>query len=235
MTAHEASTEHDVGAGLREHFDAKKRWRSAIASARALHRLGKHSRALSASSSGSGGWGRDHIHSETEVVSSEAPSHDGSPTDVSESFTKLSLGSSSPGTNVNIQVTGPEDGETEEKGKVEGSSSADDPLIGGTEAGLKDLADTDSSLNVNAQASSQAGPSLGQLAESEAKKTVSVQNKDPPCDRVDTRTAGSDETDLSELRMPGTFYLSKEERESSQGTGSPIKWSETFRKFRLFS
>ncbi|KAI9567840.1 kinase-like domain-containing protein [Boletus coccyginus] len=113
LTAYEASTEHDVSAGLRENFDAKKRWRSAIASARALHRFGKHSRASSASSSGSGGWGRDHIHSESEAIS-EAPSHDGSTTDASESFTKLSLGSSDPGTNVKVKITGPEEGETEE-------------------------------------------------------------------------------------------------------------------------
>jgi calcium/calmodulin-dependent protein kinase I len=235
LTGHEASTEHDVGVGLREHFDAKKRWRSAIASARALHRLGKHSRALSASSSGSGGWGRDHIHSEAEVISSEAPSQDGSPTDVSESFTKLSLGSSDPGTNANVQITGPEEVETEEEGK-EGSSSAGNPLTGGSEAGLKDEADTDSSLN--AQASSQTGPNLGQLTEPEAKRSVSVPNKDPLRNRVDTphsQTAGSDETELSELRMPGTFHSSKEEKERGEGTGRPIKWSETFRKLRLFS
>jgi len=142
LTGHEASTEHDVGVGLREHFDAKKRWRSAIASARALHRLGKHSRALSASSSGSGGWGRDHIHSEAEVISSEAPSQDGSPTDVSESFTKLSLGSSDPGTNANVQITGPEEVETEEEGK-EGSSSAGNPLTGGFESDGTELGPVD--------------------------------------------------------------------------------------------
>ena len=235
MTAHEASTEHDVGVGLRKHFDPKKRWRFAIASARALHRLSKHSRALSASSSGRGGWGRDHIHSEAEVTSSEAPSHDGNPSDISESFTKLSLGSSDPGTNTNVQITEPEEVETEEKGKEEGSS-ADGPLTGGSEAGLKDEADTD--LSLNAQTSSQVGPSLRQLAEPEAKRTVSVPNKNPPRDRVDTphsQTAASDETELSALRMPGTFHLSKEEEERSQGAGSPIKWSETFRKFRLFS
>jgi len=220
LTAHEASTEHDVAAGLRENFDAKKRWRSAIASARALHRFGKHSRASSASSSGSGGWGRDHVHSESEAIS-EAPSHDESTTDASESFTKLSLGSSDPGTNVKVKITGPEEGEAEETGKEEGSSSVDDPLTGGNEAGLKD--ETDSNL-LNVQASSRAGPSLSQLVKSEAKRTELV-----PVDTPHSET-GSHESDLSELRMPGTFHFSKGEERS----GSPIKWSETFRKFGLF-
>ncbi|KAF7303628.1 Protein kinase domain-containing protein [Mycena indigotica] len=39
LTTHDPSTEHDLGAGLRENFDPRARWRSAIASARALSRL----------------------------------------------------------------------------------------------------------------------------------------------------------------------------------------------------
>lgn len=195
-----------------------------------MQRFGKHARASSASSAGSGGWGRDHIHSDAEGASSEPPSHDGSPSDVSESFTKLSLGSSDPGANINVKVTGPEEGETEEKGKVEGSSSADESLTTGTsQASLKDEADGDTSLK--AEASSQAGLSLGQLAESEAKQTgPSVPSKDSSVNRLDIprpQTPGSDE---SELRMPGTFHLSNVEKERIQWTGSPKKWSETFRK-----
>ncbi|KAF8547979.1 Pkinase-domain-containing protein [Imleria badia] len=230
LTAHEASTEHDVGVGLREHFDAKKRWRSAIASARALHRFGKCSRVSSASSSSSSGWGRDHIHSEAEGISSQVPSQDGSPSDVSESFTKLSLGSSEPGTNINVKVTGPEEGETEEKGEEEGFSPADDSLTGGSAAGLKDEPRSDTALNT--QVTNQGGPSLGQLAESDTKGTVSVPIKDPSVDHLDTphiQSTGSAESDLSELGMPGTFHLSKVEKERT-----PIKWSETFRKFGLF-
>jgi len=53
--------EHDLGVGLREHFDPKARWRSAIASARAIHRLGSFGRVStkSSGSSGSGGWMND--------------------------------------------------------------------------------------------------------------------------------------------------------------------------------
>lgn len=198
-----------------------------------IQRFGKHSRASSASSSASGGWGRDHIHSEAEGISNGAPSHDGSPSDVSESFTKLSLGSSDPGVNINVKVTGPEDGEIEEKGNVEGSSSADDSLTAASQAALKDEADGDTSLKV--EASSQAGLSSGQLAESEVKRAESVPNKDSLVTGVGTprsQTPGSEE---SELRMPGTFYLSNVEKERSQWTGSPKKWSETFRKLGLFS
>ena len=36
MTIHEPSKEHDLGAGLRENFDARAQWRSAILSVRAL-------------------------------------------------------------------------------------------------------------------------------------------------------------------------------------------------------
>lgn len=216
---------------MREHFDAKKRWRSAIASARALHRFGKHSRASSASSSGSGGWGRDHINSEVECAGSNVPSHDGSPTDASESFTKLSLGSSDPGTNINVKVTGPEEGETEEKGKAEVSSSADNSLTGASAAGLKDEADGDTTSS--AQASSQVEESLGRLPEPE--RTEAVPAKDPSLDRVNmvhSQTMGSDE---SELRMPGTFHLSNAEKERSRRTERPAKWAETLRKFSLFS
>lgn len=230
MTGHEASTEHDVAVGLRENFDARKRWRSAIASARALNRFGRHSRASSASSTASGGWGRDHIHSETEGASSNAPSQDGSPSDVSESFTKLSLGSSDPGTNANVKVTGPEGGETEEKGKVEGFSSPDDSLTGAGVASLKD--ETNAGTPPNARVSSQAGLRLGQLGESEVKRNTSVLNKDSSVKIARPKTAGSDE---SELRMPGTFQLSEVEKERNVWTGAPRKWTESLRKLGLFS
>ncbi|KIJ15823.1 hypothetical protein PAXINDRAFT_168826 [Paxillus involutus ATCC 200175] len=109
LTTHDPSTDHDVGAGLRENFNARKRWRSAINSARALHRFGRRSRASSVSSSGSGGWGEDHTRSDGDGGDGDTPSSDGSPSDISQSFTKLSLGSSDPGTNDNVKVIGPEE------------------------------------------------------------------------------------------------------------------------------
>jgi calcium/calmodulin-dependent protein kinase I len=236
LTAHEASTEHDVAVGLREHFDAKKQWRSAIASARALHRFGKnssgrHSRSSSASSSASGGWGGDHMRPDACGLSSEVPSQDESASDVSESFTKLSLGSSDPGTNVKVMVTGPEEGETEEKGKVEGTFSPDHSLTGGSEVGLKDQVRDDT---LKPQALRQEGPGLGQSGESEAKRTASAPRREPSVDRADTpHSHVGHESDLSELRMPGTFHFTKEDTSRIQRT--PAKWTETFRKFGLFS
>ncbi|KAF8587493.1 Pkinase-domain-containing protein [Ramaria rubella] len=40
LTTHEPSTEHDLGTGLRENFNPAARWRTAINTARAMHRLG---------------------------------------------------------------------------------------------------------------------------------------------------------------------------------------------------
>ncbi|KAG5650168.1 hypothetical protein H0H81_000471 [Sphagnurus paluster] len=54
LTTHKPSTEHDLSTGLREHFDPRAKWRSAIASARALHRFGSGSR-INASKK-TGGW-----------------------------------------------------------------------------------------------------------------------------------------------------------------------------------
>lgn len=63
LTTHRPSTEHDLSAGLREHFDPRSRWRSAIASARAMGRFTR-SRSSPGEQGGallttrSGGWKR---------------------------------------------------------------------------------------------------------------------------------------------------------------------------------
>ncbi|KAF8995951.1 kinase-like domain-containing protein [Cyathus striatus] len=56
LTTHLPSTEHDLSTGLRENFDPRARWRSAIASARAITRLGSFASRTSTKSSTSGGW-----------------------------------------------------------------------------------------------------------------------------------------------------------------------------------
>ena len=230
LTVYDASSEHDVGVGLREHFDPRKRWRSAIASARAVHRFGKHSRASSASSSASGGWGHDHRCS-VEGVSSGVPSHDGSPTDVSESFTKLSLGSSDPGSHINVKITGPEEEETEEKDKIEVSSS-DESLTGPGLAGLKDDADGETPLS--APTMSQVEHTSGQSIELE--KTMSTSESVPAqdaaldnADKPQSQSVGSDES----LDMPGTFHLSSVEKEGYRATRSPRILGQALRKLGL--
>jgi len=54
LTTHKPSTEHDLAVGLRENFDARAQWQSAITSARSLRPLSPSS--LSRSSTASGGW-----------------------------------------------------------------------------------------------------------------------------------------------------------------------------------
>ncbi|EJF58471.1 Pkinase-domain-containing protein [Dichomitus squalens] len=56
LTSHQPSDEHDIGTGLREHFDPRARWRAAIAGARALHRFNSSSSRTSGTSGSSGGW-----------------------------------------------------------------------------------------------------------------------------------------------------------------------------------
>ncbi|KAH9475741.1 Calcium/calmodulin-dependent protein kinase [Psilocybe cubensis] len=68
LTTHEPSVEHDLSTGLREHFDPKARWRQAITSARALHRLGSRISTKSSTTS-SGGWANDEDVSDDEIGS----------------------------------------------------------------------------------------------------------------------------------------------------------------------
>jgi calcium/calmodulin-dependent protein kinase I len=200
LTTHDPSTDHDVGAGLRENFNARKRWRSAINSARALHRFGRRSRASSVSSSGSGGWGEDHTRSDGDGGDGDTPSSDGSPSDISQSFTKLSLGSSDPGTNDNVKVIGPEENHAGEQGKTEGSS-AGDSLIGTSESsidGETSPSDDEAPRNVGLQSEAErSGTITGRhssiapgIVEDAARRHVTAHDDEP------------------ELRMPGSLTLS---------------------------
>lgn len=82
LTTHEPSTEHDLSTGLRDHFDPRARWRSAIGAVRGLHRLASMTKATAAAkvdagrsaSMNSGGWrngsgvGMDDDDDDDEVV-----------------------------------------------------------------------------------------------------------------------------------------------------------------------
>ncbi|KAF5371388.1 hypothetical protein D9615_009696 [Tricholomella constricta] len=95
LTTHKPSTEHDLSTGLREHFDPRARWRSAIASARAIHRLGSFASRTNSSASktsGSGGW-KDSDDSDDEIAVPQA---------------RL-LGNVDPGSNERVLVTTPEE------------------------------------------------------------------------------------------------------------------------------
>ncbi|KDR73188.1 hypothetical protein GALMADRAFT_251774 [Galerina marginata CBS 339.88] len=77
LTTHEPSVEHDLSTGLREHFDPKARWRAAIASARALHRLNSLGGRLNKSPS-TGGWGEEDVSDDEINVQPERKSDPGS-------------------------------------------------------------------------------------------------------------------------------------------------------------
>jgi len=114
LTTHEPSQEHDLSHGLREHFDPKARWRTAIASARALNRLHSLGRRASSKSTSSGGWmGDDSSDDELVAVKPSA-----------------NLGPD-PGSNEFVKVTGPEEliEETEEERPVDASLATAIPSI----------------------------------------------------------------------------------------------------------
>ncbi|KJA13407.1 hypothetical protein HYPSUDRAFT_220869 [Hypholoma sublateritium FD-334 SS-4] len=110
LTTHEASAEHDLSTGLREHFDPKARWKAAIASARAVHRLNNLGRRSTTKSSSSGGWNNTVDSSEDEP----SPS--------------LSLQTVDPGANDFVHVTPPHDGQdaTTVPGAAEGALKRED-------------------------------------------------------------------------------------------------------------
>lgn len=111
LTIHEPSAEVDISSALRENFDPRKKWRSAIASARIVARLGKgfgqRSRASSVSSTGSGGWGWDHTRGDN------CRGNDSTGTDDEGGAVKIDedvqVGRFDPGSNDNVKITGSEE------------------------------------------------------------------------------------------------------------------------------
>ncbi|KAF9473526.1 Pkinase-domain-containing protein [Pholiota conissans] len=97
LTTHNASVEHDLSTGLRDHFDPKARWRSAIASARALHRLNSLG-SRSSKSSTSGGWGNVDSSDEEPMM----------PSMQSQVQTPSGLSAHDPGSNEYVNVVAPD-------------------------------------------------------------------------------------------------------------------------------
>ncbi|KAG6853832.1 hypothetical protein C0991_000946 [Blastosporella zonata] len=93
LTTFNSAEEHDISGGLREHFDPRARWKSAIASARVLNRLGAIARSASTSTSNSGGW----MDSDDEEQAVAAPV------------------ASDPGENDKVVVTPPDEQRTQEQ------------------------------------------------------------------------------------------------------------------------
>ncbi|KAJ6551840.1 kinase-like domain-containing protein [Mycena capillaripes] len=97
LTTHEPSTEHDLAVGLRENFDAKARWKTAIAGVRVLGRLNSglaRKNSSTASSPTSGGWAGISDDDDDDEAEERQPSPGG-------------LNSPAPGSNEHVQVTPP--------------------------------------------------------------------------------------------------------------------------------
>ncbi len=104
LTSHIPSNEHDL-TGLREHFDPRARWRTAIAGARALHRFNTNSSRTSGTSGSSGGW-RTGTNVDTDDDDAEEVAHPAPGPSASAHSSP-----SDPGENEYVKVTAPADDE----------------------------------------------------------------------------------------------------------------------------
>ncbi|KIM54948.1 hypothetical protein SCLCIDRAFT_1221562 [Scleroderma citrinum Foug A] len=206
LTTHEPSTEHDIGAALRDSFDPRKRWRFAIASARALARFGKvsssRSRTSSVSSAGSGGWGQDHTTDDNHNQNGKAEASHGVDTEeASESLQKLSLGSGDPGSNDYVKVTCPNENQPDDESKAEGSSTSD-YVTGPGGAGIKTMDNP-----ANSSTGQVEGPQSDWSKESQARSAAS---STPLSNLSTTMVESRVETgrlSQEELRIPGSYHV----------------------------
>jgi calcium/calmodulin-dependent protein kinase I len=135
LTTHAASAEHDIGGGLRENFNARARWRSAIAGARALNRFSR-----AASPTSSNGWRSDSEEDGDERRSNAGSTLSVSPPGQSAMAARMAAGGASPklnggehpGENEFVTVTAPDaHEEEEEEGRENGDvANGKTPLSG---------------------------------------------------------------------------------------------------------
>ncbi|KAL4063750.1 kinase-like domain-containing protein [Scleroderma yunnanense] len=230
LTTHEPSTEHDIGVALRENFDAKKRWRLAIASARAVTRFGKFSspraRASSVSSAGSGGWGEDHITDDRHDQNGKAEDSHGVDTEeVTENLRKVSLGSGDPGSNEYVKVTSPDENQPDDESKA-GDSLTSDNIARPRRVSTKQSMDNSTSS------------STCRVNELHADNPNKVQVKTTPPSTASSNSSTALEPRVTtgvasheELKMPGNFYVA--DVAWQHGTGHHTWWKDIFRKFGL--
>ncbi|KAJ7763112.1 Pkinase-domain-containing protein [Mycena maculata] len=91
LTTHEPSTEHDLSLGLRENFDAKARWKTAIAGARAIGRLNSGLALARKASAGWAGISDDDDDDDEDAARARTLEHE----------------QTDPGENAHVQVTPP--------------------------------------------------------------------------------------------------------------------------------
>ncbi|RPD58445.1 Pkinase-domain-containing protein [Lentinus tigrinus ALCF2SS1-6] len=125
LTSHNPSNEHDL-TGLREHFDPRARWRTAIAGARALHRFNSNSSRTSASS---GGW-RTRTGTYIDSDDDEDAEDHAQPAPADGASGSAHSSRSDPGENEYVKVTAPDEDEMKKAGAEKKTEVVEEPAAG---------------------------------------------------------------------------------------------------------
>ncbi|KAF8800992.1 Pkinase-domain-containing protein [Phlegmacium glaucopus] len=216
LTTHEPSVEYDLSTGLREHFDPKARWRSAIASARAIHRLNSFA---SRSSKSSQGWMNDDDDDDEDDL------HIGS-TGPNSAVSPISLQSEQdPGSNEFVNVIAPEEEESpvrerenvrEETILVEETPKPIIPNVEDAEKSPTIVEKDADAANVLPTFTEQQAP-----LQLEPEPMLETEMKEPTGLRVDVND------DDDEPKMPGSFDV------STANSQEQTPWIEVFKNLRL--
>lgn len=257
FTTHEPSEAHDISEGLRENFDPRARWRSAIASARAIGRLGNISALAAAArdmneadqqsrthmSTDSGGWKISPNATEDDISDNEgwrSPAKGHSGNSAKEEFLGDSLRKGSPGP----------------VRRLSGNSSSGAPAPVKI-APVDDAVGSDEEFPLPSSRtnSKSLGPSLTTpevsisppTTASEAMPTLApmlglgqVINDEPEAVATDpTERSAANDRQSVDMRMPGSFHWTDsdtdlrrpaEQRQESEDQGT---WSHLFKRLNL--
>ncbi|TRM58476.1 kinase-like domain-containing protein [Schizophyllum amplum] len=231
LTGRPPSVEYDLSEGLREHFNPRKRWKTAMSGVRALQRLNSGASSKSASS---GGW-RGALDSDSDVED-ECPTTPGG-----GALTPASQRVASPeplagvyDVHATVAVMTPEETEHEVMlGKANLGDVASDVVTsrsqahGGTPAhGATDTSTTGSA----AQPESPAQPKPP--AQSEPSKSAELRKS---ADLHKSKGGGDDDRDEL-LAIPGTFYVDDEDIDSSKdvdGDGGHVSWADMLKRLHI--
>ncbi|KAI0825242.1 kinase-like domain-containing protein [Trametes gibbosa] len=242
LTDHTPSDEHDL-TGLREHFDPRARWRTAIAGARALHRF--HSSSRSASSS-SGGWRTGSL-----IDTDDDDDDDDEQTQPQPLAAGTAREPSDPGENEYVKVTAPDEDEDRQAplGLESGASSplpqARSSLEKPSDAhALKHESQAHEPLHEKVPAPLQAD--MEDTAPSSSSPSTTGQHSErttaPAAAEVDQQDASQDHQrqqngrETPELRMPGSFDVPEEEQRHHHHHHHPHfegGWMSLFKKMHI--
>ncbi|KAF5309518.1 hypothetical protein D9619_012404 [Psilocybe cf. subviscida] len=223
LTTHEASVEHDLSSGLRDHFDPKARWRAAITSARAISRLNSI-RGSSHQSSSSGGWANDDS-SDDELFPLSSVSSPGAK--------GASAAAVDPGDNEFVHVIAPPEDDAHTKAKEHAKAEGLH-----TKRGEK-IEENVSAWQAN-QTQTQSGPKAGRP------ESVFTGDSTPLQDEPDSSSPRAashgkahavedDDDDDAGPRMPGSFDMARptQPRQQQGHNGHGHSWGDMLRRLHL--